>query len=258
MDDRNGCGQCGWHHRFRLLRRQHTTRCAASRSSGETDSIVDAVRSMMGINLVLGFTLAVVVWIAAPVCGSPCCRFSPDANGGVSDLHSHREFADLVRAIESVGVSTHRAFEQYRRTVQISTAVRLLTLASAAVLALSGRRTVVMLVATSVFMVAGTYMQFRQLRTFLGRVTLWPAFHAEETRHCSASVCSPGCRHWEPSSSDNSIASFWEFPWVPWPSRPMHCAFNSHSPSSVSTASGLNFLFPLSFGSCQHRFQALR
>ena len=45
----------------------------------------------------------------------------------------------LVRAVESVSVSTQRAFEQYRGTVQISTAVRLLTLASAAVLVLSGR-----------------------------------------------------------------------------------------------------------------------
>jgi O-antigen/teichoic acid export membrane protein len=31
-------------------------------------------------------------------------------------------------------------------------------------------------------MAVGTYMQFRELRTFLGRVALWPTFHRGETR----------------------------------------------------------------------------
>ena len=157
-------------------------RVARLRGTGETDSMAWAVRSMLGINLVLGFTLAVVVWIAAPYAARHIA---------VSRLTPIREcliciriasVLILVRAVESVGVSTQRAFEQYRGTVQISTAVRLLTLASAALLVLSGRRTVSILAATAVFLALGTYMQFRQLRRFLGNVSLWPAFQAEETR----------------------------------------------------------------------------
>jgi O-antigen/teichoic acid export membrane protein len=157
-------------------------RVARLRGRGETDSVVDAVRSIMGINLVLGLTLAAGVWIAAPLVAR---------HAAVSHLTPMREclvcmriasVLILMRAIESVGVSTHRAFEQYRGTVQISTAMRLLTLASAAVLALSGCRTASLLVASAVFMVVGTYMQFRGLRTFLGTVTLWPTFHREETK----------------------------------------------------------------------------
>ncbi|HSY69535.1 MAG TPA: oligosaccharide flippase family protein [Edaphobacter sp.] len=157
-------------------------RVARLRGAGETDSMVYAVRSMLGINLVLGFTLAVVVWTAAPYAARHIA---------VSRLTPIREcliciriasVLIMVRAVESVGVSTQRAFEQYRGTVQISTAVRLLTLASAALLVLSGRRTVSILAATAVLLVLGTYMQFRQLRKFLGDVSLWPAFQAEETR----------------------------------------------------------------------------
>jgi O-antigen/teichoic acid export membrane protein len=157
-------------------------RVARLRGGGEQRQMVDAVRSMMGINLVLGFTLAVVVWVGAPFVAR---------HVAVSRLTPTRECLTciriaslliLTRAIESVGVSTHRAYEQYRGTVQISTAVRLLTLASAAVLALSGRRTASILVASAAFMVAGTYMQFRELRPFLGPVTLWPTFHPGETR----------------------------------------------------------------------------
>jgi O-antigen/teichoic acid export membrane protein len=157
-------------------------RVARFRGSGEIDSVIETIRSMMGINLVLGFTIAVTVWIAAPFAARHIA---------VSGLTPAREcliciriasVLILVRAVESVGVSTHRAFEQYRHTVQISTVVRLLTLVSAALLTLMGRRTVSILLATAVFLVLGTYMQFRQLRTFLGAVILWPTFQAVETR----------------------------------------------------------------------------
>jgi O-antigen/teichoic acid export membrane protein len=87
-----------------------------------------------------------------------------------------------LRAVESVSVSTQRAFEQYRGNVEISAAVRLLTLGAAAVLTLMGERTVSILVATGLFLALGTYLQFRQLRRFLGPVSLWPRFHAEEAR----------------------------------------------------------------------------
>jgi len=157
-------------------------RVARLRGTGETDSMAHAVRSMLGINLALGFTLAAVVWIAAPYAARHIV---------VSRLTPMREcliciriasVLILVRAVESVGVSTQRAFEQYRETVQISTAVRLLTLVSAALLVLSGRRTVSILAATAVFLVLGTYMQLRQLRRLVGDLSLWPAFQAEETR----------------------------------------------------------------------------
>jgi O-antigen/teichoic acid export membrane protein len=157
-------------------------RVARLRGAGKTDSMVDAVRSILGINLVLGLALAIAVWIAAPYAARHIA---------VSPLTPVREclvciriasVLIVVRAVESVSVSTQRAFEQYRDAVQISTAVRLLTLASAALLVLSGRRTVSILVATSVFLLLGTYMQFRQLRRHLGDVPLWPAFQPKETR----------------------------------------------------------------------------
>jgi O-antigen/teichoic acid export membrane protein len=157
-------------------------RVARLRSSGEPHSVVQTVRSMMGINLVLGLTIAVGVWISAPfaarhIAASPLtqvreCLICIRIAGGLI----------LVRAVESVGVSTHRAFEQYRGTVQISTAVRLLTLASAAVLALMGRRTVSILLATAVFLILGTYLQLRGLRTFLGPDVLWPTFQVGEMK----------------------------------------------------------------------------
>jgi O-antigen/teichoic acid export membrane protein len=157
-------------------------RVARLRGAGETDSMVHAVRSMLGINLALGLTLALFVWIAAPYAARHIAvsRITP-----VRECLICIRIASvliLVRAIESVSVSTQRALEQYRGTVQISTAVRLLTLASAALLVLSGYRAVSILVATAVALSLGTYMQFLQLRRLLGDVSLWPAFQPKETR----------------------------------------------------------------------------
>jgi O-antigen/teichoic acid export membrane protein len=157
-------------------------RVAHLRGTGDTAAMVHAVRSMLGINVVLGFVLALGMWIAAPYAARHIAA---------SHITSLREclisiriatVLILVRAVESVGVSTQRAFEQYRRTVQISAAVRLLTLCSAAVLAACGGRTVSILMATAVFLASGTYMQFRQLRRFFEAASLWPAFHFQETR----------------------------------------------------------------------------
>ncbi len=167
-------------------------RVARLRSSGETRSVMDTVRSIMGINLVLGFTIAVSVWIAAPFAASHITASSTTPARECLICIRIAGALILVRAVESVGVSTHRAFEQYRGTTQISTAVRLLTLTSAAALALCGRRTESILLATAVFLVVGTYLQLRGMRMLLGPVALWPKFEVAELK----ALLGPGVFVW--------------------------------------------------------------
>jgi len=157
-------------------------RVAHLRGIGKSDLIPHTVRGMLGINLVFGFMLAVAAWIAAPY-AAPHIAVSRQTSPHEC-LISLRIASVLIllRAVETVSVSTQRAFEQYRGTVQISTAVRLLTLAFAAVLALLGQGTIGILLATAVCLALGTYLQFRQLRRFLGDVSLWPLFQSKETR----------------------------------------------------------------------------
>lgn len=158
-------------------------RVAHLRGTGDFDRMPHTVRSLLGINLVLGSTLAVAGWIAAPY-ATPHITSSHliEARECLISLRIASVLI-LIRAVESVSVSTQRAFEQYRGTVEISAAVRLLTLGAAAVLTLIGERTTSILVATGLFLIFGTYMQFRQLRRLIGAVSLWPRLHAEETRN---------------------------------------------------------------------------
>lgn len=157
-------------------------RVAHLRGAGEPDLIPHSVRSMLGINLVLGFLLATFAWIAAPIAAPHIAvtRQTPSIECMVSLRIA--SVLILLRSVETVGVSTQRAFEQYRGTVRISTAVRVLTLGAAAVLAWLGQGTISILMATAMVMALGTYMQFRQLRGFLGPVSLWPVFQPSETR----------------------------------------------------------------------------
>ena len=152
------------------------------RGTGEFARMPHTVRGMLGINLALGFMLALGAWIAAPYAVPHIASSHLVPPGECLIALRIASVAILVRAVESVSVSTQRAFEQYRGTVQISAAVRILTLGSAAVLALLGQRTTSILLATAAFLALGTFMQFRQLRRFLGAAPLWPSLPSGETR----------------------------------------------------------------------------
>ncbi len=157
-------------------------RVARLRGSGSSATMAHTVRSLLGINLVLGFVLALFVWVAAPFAANRIVVSHP---GQLHEcLYSIRiaSVLILVRATESVSASTQRAFEQYGKTVRINTVVRWLTLASAAGLVLCGFRAVSILAETAGFLAIGTYFQFQEARKLLGSTALWPIFEPGETR----------------------------------------------------------------------------
>ena len=156
-------------------------RTAKLSGANETEPMLDAIRTMFAINLALGFAIALLAWIAAPYAARHIAvsRIIP-----VRETLICLRIASvliLVRAAEAVSVSAQRAFQQYRGTVQISTVARILTLSCAIVLALVGRGTQSIMIATAVFLAAGTCFQFWYLRSLLGAVSLWPAFQPKET-----------------------------------------------------------------------------
>jgi O-antigen/teichoic acid export membrane protein len=156
-------------------------RTAKLRGANETGPMLDAIRTMFAINLVLGFVIAVLAWLAAPYAARHIAvSHAIPVQESLTCLRVACVLI-LVRAAEAVSVTTQRAFQQYRGTVQISTTVRILTLSCAIVLALLGRGTQSIMTATAVFLTAGTCLQFWHLRTFLGAVSLWPIFQPQET-----------------------------------------------------------------------------
>lgn len=162
-------------------------RIARLRGEERPYAAAGTVRTLSAINLASGLLFAVLVWFAAPSAANHVVAYhlGPYHIGSVKEcVYSLRMSGAwiVLRALDSVGVIAHRAFEEYRGSVQISIATRLLTLASAATLATVGYRVPSILVATGASLALGVFLQFRGLRSYFGRVSLRPTFDRDELR----------------------------------------------------------------------------
>lgn len=157
-------------------------RIASLRGSGNFTLMPQTVRSMLGINIVLGSVLAIAVWIAAPYAAVHIVNSSHTPLKECVISLRIASVCILARAIEGVGVGVRRSFENYRGAVYISTAIRLVTLASAAVLALFRQTIVSILIATAFALLLGAWLQFLQPRQLFGNAVLWPDFDPTETK----------------------------------------------------------------------------
>jgi O-antigen/teichoic acid export membrane protein len=131
---------------------------------------------MVGIHLLLATLLGVLTWMLAPLLASHVVALA----GGLRDdcLRSIELAAALlwVRAMESVCISTQRAFARYGAAVRVSLLGRMLSLSVVLPIALLFHRVAVMLAAALVFSLVGTAWQYVQLGRLLGTGSLSPQF----------------------------------------------------------------------------------
>jgi exopolysaccharide biosynthesis WecB/TagA/CpsF family protein len=155
---------------------------ASQRSVGDSGALLRVVRSTMGIHLVMGSVIALISWMLAPYLAAHVS--GSDAALQSVCLWSLRiaSVLMLVRAIESVCISTQRAFERYGAAVKISIAARLLTLVAAAGLTYVSRSVVSIMVATAVLIVLGVWLQLNSLKKLLHADSLVPAFDKRATK----------------------------------------------------------------------------
>lgn len=151
------------------------------RGGKDQANLLRAVRSTMGIHVTLGAATALIVWILAPAAAAHAASSSADLR--VECLWSLRiaSLLTLARAIETVCVSTQRAYERYGVAVRLSLATRLLALAAAAVLPMLKRGVVSVMIAMAIFTVASLGLQLLELRRLLGANSLLPSFDAKAT-----------------------------------------------------------------------------
>jgi O-antigen/teichoic acid export membrane protein len=139
------------------------------------DAMTRTVRSLLTAHLVLGALLALIAWVAVPWMAHRLAHAQPSLIHECTIALRIASALILVRALETVAVSTQHAFEQFGSSVRINTGVRLLTLAAAAALALQGRHVISLLAATAVALTLGALLQFRQLALLLGPAVLRPS-----------------------------------------------------------------------------------
>jgi O-antigen/teichoic acid export membrane protein len=152
-----------------------------ARGGNDKVRVLDAVRSAMAIHIALGVTIALIAWALSPAAAVRVAL--SNAAVRIECLWSLRiaSLLILARAVETVCVSTQRAFERYGAAVRFSVIARLLALAAAAVLPLAKQGVVSVMIATAIFITASLGMQLVQLKRLLGAHSLWPSFDREAT-----------------------------------------------------------------------------
>jgi O-antigen/teichoic acid export membrane protein len=137
---------------------------------------------MMGINLVLGLAFAAIGWMLSPLATAHVA--AADLGLRHACLWSLRIASVLmaIRALESVCISTQRAFERYGAAIRISIMARLLALAAAAALTFTGRGVAFMMAVTGLLMSTGLCWQLVHLRKLLSAQSLMPAFDRDAMR----------------------------------------------------------------------------
>ena len=136
--------------------------------------MVRTVRSLLSIHLALGLAFALIAWCAVPVMATRLAHGQPALTRECIIALRIASALILLRALETVPVSTQRAFEEFGSAVRINTGVRVLTLGAAAALALAGRHVVSLLLAAAVSLLIGAVLQFRELQRLLGPSILRP------------------------------------------------------------------------------------
>ncbi len=154
---------------------------AMRRAAGNRRNVIRAVRSTMGIHLLLGAAMAILGWFLTPIVTT---RLVSETSGLRADCLWSLRVACLlipVRAIESVCVSTQRAFERYGSALKISAVTRLLSLAGAGALPFITHTVVSVLAATALISAYGVWLQIAQLRILLNAPSLLPVLDRETT-----------------------------------------------------------------------------
>jgi O-antigen/teichoic acid export membrane protein len=155
---------------------------AVARGAGDRAAMVRAVRGTMGIHLVLGLAVALAAWMLAPLASARIASANLALQSACSWSLRIAALLVLVRAVETVCVSTQRAFERYGAAVAASVAGRLMALAAAAFAPLANRGVVAVLVAAALFITASLGIQFLQLGRLLSPNSLRPSFDRDATR----------------------------------------------------------------------------
>ena len=171
---------------------QVASRLGASKDSFRIDSsLIRVVRSTMSIHLALGILLAVAAWVAAPVLASHVSASEPASYPQCLWCFRLATVMILTRAIETVCVSTQRAFQRYGASVRISITVRLMCLALAAVLAITGHGVVLIVASNAALTVTGLSLQLLDLKGLFAGASLMPTLdHSELSRLFSFGIFS--------------------------------------------------------------------
>ncbi|MGH9502872.1 MAG: oligosaccharide flippase family protein [Terriglobales bacterium] len=165
---------------------------SAYRGQKNDAGVERTIRATLTINTVLGTLFGVLVWTIAPFAVHHI--FKIEAEFHTACIQAIRISAVILalRSMESVFVSTLRAFERYGPPVKLNVFLRMIVVISAVVLAAMRRGVVAIMVATLFWSALIVILQALAARRVVGSFTAFPTFE----REALAEVFSFGCFSW--------------------------------------------------------------
>lgn len=155
---------------------------AVHRGRDNSGGILRAVRSAMGIHVALGLLMALTTILVAPGVAARVTASAPSLATACAWSLRLAGICMLVRAVETVCISTQRAFERYGAAVRVSICARILSLLTAAVLALKGFGVSVVMLAGVILTATGLVLQIASLKKLVDGGSLAPSFDPQATR----------------------------------------------------------------------------
>ncbi len=155
---------------------------AQARARRDSEELIVTVRSAFGIHLVLGVLVASAVWLAAPALTHPAVKMREELAGDC--LWSLRITAGLIllRALETVCVSTQRAFNRYGTAIEVSASARVVSLFLAWLVPGFDKSVTAVLAATLATNALALCIQLCQLKRLLGAARITPVLRAAAAR----------------------------------------------------------------------------
>jgi O-antigen/teichoic acid export membrane protein len=165
---------------------------SAYRGQNNPAGVERTIRATLTINAFLGGLFGLLVWVVAPYAVEHIFKIEPAFH--VASVQAIRISAVilLVRSVESVFVSTLRAFERYGPPVKLNVFLRSIVVVSAVVLAAIGRGVVAIMIATLFWSALIVVLQVIAARRVVGPLNPFPTFE----REAITEVFSFGCFSW--------------------------------------------------------------
>lgn len=159
----------------------NTRSTAIAVETGKPDAVLDSVRCTLGIHIIFGSIVAWIVWLVAPAVAKSVTKGHVELQGDC--LLSLQMTAALlwIRAVETVCVSTQRAYARYGSAIQISVTARALSLIAAGLIPFFRQTVAAVMLAALLINAASLWVQVHQIKQLIGVKQLTPSLHTETT-----------------------------------------------------------------------------
>lgn len=165
---------------------------SAYRGQNNPAGVERTIRATLTINTLLGGLFGLLVWILAPYSVHHIFKIAPEFHAASIGAIRISAVILVIRSVESVFVSTLRAFERYGPPVKLNVFLRSVVVVSAVVLAALGRGVVAIMAATLFWSALVVVLQAIAARRVVGALNPSPTL----AREALAEVFSFGCFSW--------------------------------------------------------------